>query len=135
MVTVSQFAGDTDSHLVAHGEASQAATCAQDDTGRAGTRISDSAARLGLRADLRDRDGLDSMADAVDVQPDLVARRDVGDRRHLDVGCAGRCVHAQVGLRARLANLCDRDDLVPLHAPCDIRVGGAIAEGASSRQP
>ena len=44
---------------------------------------------LACRADLRDGDGLDSMADAVDVQPDLVTDRDVGDGRHLDVGRAG----------------------------------------------
>ena len=50
-------------------------------------------ARLG--ADLGDRDGLDPVADAVDVQPDLVAGRDVGDGGHLDVGRAGGRVHAR----------------------------------------
>ena len=32
-----------------------------------------------LRADARDRDRLDSMATAVDVQPDFVTGRDLGD--------------------------------------------------------
>jgi hypothetical protein len=49
------------------------------DIGRAGARIRREIGLARLRADARDRDGLDPMADAVDVQPDLVADRDVGD--------------------------------------------------------
>ena len=82
-----------------------------------------------LRADVRDRDGLDPMADAVDIQPDLVAGRDIGDRRHLDVGRAGGRVRRQEGLRARLADRGDRGHLVLLHGSCDGGVGGAVAEG------
>ena len=85
--------------------------------------------RLACVPTLRDRDGLDPMADAVDVQPDLVAGRDVGDGRHLDVGRAGGRVRRQVGLRARLADRGDRGHLVPLHVSCDGGVGGAVAEG------
>src|SRR4051794_2594255 len=68
--------------LVAHRETVGAADF---DVGRPGARISRQRRAVRLRADVRDRDRLDPMADAIDVQPDLVAHRDVGDRRHLDV--------------------------------------------------
>ncbi len=82
----------------------------------------------GLRADVRNRDGLDAMADAVDVEPDLVANRDVGDRRDFDVGRAGGRVCPKIGLRARLADCGDRGHLVFLSGSCDGGIGGAIAE-------
>ena len=81
-----------------------------------------------LRADARDRDRLDPMSDAVDVQPDLVTDRDVGDGGYLDVGVAGFRVRRQPGLRARLADRGDRDHFVLLHGLRDGGVSGAIAD-------
>ena len=126
MVTVSLVRGGANDHLVAHSEAVHVADF---DIGRAGARIRRERRAVRLRADARDRDGLDPMADAVDVQPDLVTGRDVGDGRHLDVGRAGGRVRRQEGLRARLADRGDRGHLVLLHGSCDGGVGGAVAEG------
>ncbi len=118
--------GGADGDLVAHDEAVHVADF---HIGRASTRISREIRVVRLRADARDRDGLDPMADAVDVQPDLVADRDVGDRRHLDTGCAGGRVRRQVGLRARLADRGHCGHLVLLQVFCDGGIGGAIADG------
>ncbi len=104
--------GGANGDLVAHSET--ASRPADFDIGRAGARIGRERRAVRLRADARDRDGLDPMADAVDVQPDLVTDRDVGDGRHLDVGRAGGRVRPQEGLRARLADRGDRGHLVPL---------------------
>src|ERR1035438_10521292 len=78
--------GGANTQLVAHNETVHAADF---DIGRAGARLSRERRAARLRADFRDRDGLDPMADAVDVQPDLVTGRDVGDGRHLNVDRAG----------------------------------------------
>ena len=103
--------GGANGDLVAHRETVHAADL---DTGRAGARICREIGAGGLRADARDCDGLDPMTDAVDIQPDLVTGRDVGDRRHLDVGRTGGCVRREVGLRARFADRGDRGHLVLL---------------------
>ena len=75
--------GGADGDLVAHCETVQAVDL---DMGCAGARIGREIGLGRLCADARDRDGLDPMTDAVDIQPDLVTGRDAGDRRHLDVG-------------------------------------------------
>ncbi len=75
--------GRADGQLVAHSERNTAlgatAAAAKPDVGRAGARISRERRAVRLRAHFRDRDGFDAMANAVDVQPDLVAGRDIGD--------------------------------------------------------
>jgi hypothetical protein len=60
-------------------------------------------------------------------KPDLVADRDVGDGRHLDVGRAGRA-SAQEGLRARLA---DRSDVATSYFSDAFATAGsgAVADG------
>ena len=67
------------------------------------------------------------MANAVNVQPDLVTDGNVGDGGYLDVGVAGFRVGCQPGLRARLADSGDRDHLVFLDGIRDGGIGGAIA--------
>src|SRR3982751_3309516 len=65
--------GGAHGHLIAHNEAVRASDLNLDiGRARAGVRRKRPAARL--RADLRDHDRLDPMADAVDVQPDLVTK-------------------------------------------------------------
>src|SRR5262245_56779255 len=68
--------GGTNSQLVAQDETVRPADL---DISRPGVRINRQRRAVRLRADTRDRDGLDPMADGVDVQPDLVTHRDVGD--------------------------------------------------------
>src|SRR3954463_204930 len=99
------------------------------DTRRAGadTRRKRRAIRLG--ADTGDRDGLDAVAHAVDIQPDLVARRNIGDGGHLYVARAGWRVDRQKRLRARLAHGGDGGDLVSFHRCCDGGIGCAVADG------
>ena len=92
MVTISMACGSANGDFITHREAVHVAHF---DLGRADARIGREISAVRLRADPRDRDGLDPMADAVDVEPDLVADRDVGDRRHLDVGRAGGRVRAR----------------------------------------
>ena len=82
----------------------------------------------GLRADLRDSYGLNAMADARDIEPDLVADRDVGDRRNFDVGRAGCRVRAKIGLRARLADCGNGRYFVLLNGARNGGIGCAISE-------
>src|SRR5271154_4897615 len=115
----------SDAQLVAHSQA----VCVSDRYScrpRAGASREVGAGSLG--ADFRDRDGLDPMADALDVQSDLVPHRDPGNRRHLYVGGAGRSVRRQVGLRTRLADGGDRGHLILLNASPDCGVCRAVPE-------
>ena len=113
-------------HLVARGETVHVADL---DIGRASAHADQKRRAARLCADIRDRDCLDSMADAVDVQPDLVPGRDVGDGRYLDVGRAGGCVRSQQGLRTWFADRGDRAHFIPLCVPGDGGIGGAVTEG------
>ena len=74
------------------------------DVGCACARVSREIRAIRLGADARHRDGLGAMAGAVDVQPDVVIDRNVGNRRDLDVGRASGRILRQVGLRTRLAH-------------------------------
>src|SRR5262249_14593035 len=71
--------GRANSQLVVAGETGRAADF---DPGRAGAHIRCECGPARLRADFGDRDCLDPMADAVDIQPHLVTGRDVGDGSH-----------------------------------------------------
>ena len=89
------------------------------------------AARFGalrLRAHVVHRHGLDAVADAVDVEADLVANRDVGDGSDFDVGRAGMCIRRQVGLRARLADRSHSGYFVLFHAFRHGGIGGAVSQ-------
>ena len=114
-----------DRDLVTDGEALHAA---DNDMGGACAGIGREIGLLGLRANVRNSDSLNAMADAVDVEPDLVANRDIGNRGHLEVGRASRSVRSQIGLCARLADGGDRGHLVLLHIFRDRGIGCAIAE-------
>src|SRR6516164_1240682 len=81
-----------------------------------------------LGTDVRDRNSLNTMADAIDIQPDLVTDRDIPDGRHLDVDRAGERVRGQVGLRARLPDRTNRGYFVLLNVSCHGRVGCTIPE-------
>src|SRR5579863_9072720 len=69
------------------------------------------------------------MADAVDIEPDLVADRNVRNRRYFDVAGADGRVSTEIGLRARLADLGDRGHLILLNGTCNGGIGVAVAEG------
>src|SRR5208282_5593080 len=70
------------------------------------------AAAARRRDDALDRDGLDAMSTAVNVQPDLVAHRDVGPVHRPDGGVTGIRGPSQTSLCSRLAHLGDGDDLI-----------------------
>src|SRR3954449_11934299 len=78
--------GGANGQLVAHSETVHAPDL---DTSRAGARISRKVRADRRCADARYGHSLDPMADAVDVQPDLVTDRNVGDGRDLNVRRAG----------------------------------------------
>ena len=118
--------GRADADLVAHGEATRIADV---DVGDAGGSARKEIGMVRRSADARDRDGLDAMPDALDVEPDLVTDRDVFGGGHLQVGGAGGRVHGQVGLRAGFSNGGDSGHLVLFLCACDSGISSAVADG------
>src|SRR6185437_1103949 len=117
--------GSADGDFVPHGES---ICIANFDTGSTDARICREVRAVCLRADARDRNGFNSMADAVDIQSNLVANRDVVYGRYLNIGRSRRGVRFQVALRAWLADRRNCGDFVMLYRFCNGGIGGAVTE-------
>ena len=118
-----RWSADVD--FVTHGKAIRPANS---DTVRACIGRAHEIRARSLNADLGDRHGLDAMANAVDIEPDLVADRDVGYRRDFNVGRTRRRVCAKISLRALLADRGNSRHLVLLNGTCDGGIGRAVTE-------
>src|SRR5581483_1958339 len=98
------------------------------DIRRSGARIRREIRVVCASAYARDCNGFNTVVNTVDVEPDLVANGNIIERRHFDVGCAGRRICRQVGLRALLANSGDRGHLIAFRVSPNDGITSAIAE-------
>src|ERR1700733_12999324 len=55
-------------------------------------------------ANMGNRNGFDSVANTVDIEPDFVADGDIGEGGHLYVGGSGRRIRREIGLCARFTD-------------------------------